>query len=187
MKKLVRCKACGYIIEEGKLGDKCPACGAPKAAFLPYTDPISQGRRKTLSMDLHPIAVHFPTSFGVTIFVLSIAVLFFSGSPRLLLTSTIQLLALFIPLVLILAAIVGFLDGKVRFHKIKNSKILKRKILYASAFLLVSIALAITVWIGGLDQTAFIMLTTFLAALAVGFSTLLGLLGKSILDAAFPG
>ena len=35
MKKYVRCKACGYIMEEGKVGDRCPACGAPRAALVP--------------------------------------------------------------------------------------------------------------------------------------------------------
>ena len=29
MTKMVRCKSCGYLMPEGKLKDKCPACGVP--------------------------------------------------------------------------------------------------------------------------------------------------------------
>ena len=82
MKTMIRCKACGYIMEGGKLGDKCPACGAPKTAFEPYTDPMAAPRRKMLNLQLHPIAVHFPITFAVAAFVFSLAILFLSGEAQ---------------------------------------------------------------------------------------------------------
>ena len=39
---LVRCRACGFIMEEEKLGDVCPACGIPRKAFEPYKETMSK-------------------------------------------------------------------------------------------------------------------------------------------------
>jgi uncharacterized membrane protein len=187
MKKMVRCKACGYIMEEGKLEDKCPACGAPKTAFMPYVDAMSAPRRNLLKLDLHPMAVHFPVSFAVAVLVFSIAIVFFSGEAQTLLINTTKIVVLFIPVVIIIAGVVGFMDGKVRFRKIKNSKILQRKILYASILLIVSSVLAVIVWISGFVTIIFTLVAILLAALAVGLVVVLSLLGTSITEAAFPG
>jgi hypothetical protein len=187
VKKMVRCKACGYILEEGKLGDKCPACGAPRAAFLPFVDPVAEPRRRLLNFHLHPIAVHFPTSFIVAVFVFSFAILFLSGEGQSLLISTTKIMSLFIPAMVVLSGVVGFVDGKVRFRKIKNSAILKRKIVYASLLLVVSIILTVLIWTQGFDRTIFKSLDVLLAALALGFIVVLSLWGMSIKEAAFPG
>ncbi len=187
MKKLIRCKACGYIMEEGKLGDKCPACGAPKTAFMPYVDTMGARRRNILKLDLHPIAVHFPISFSVAVLVFSIAIFFLAGDARTFLINTNRILVLLIPVMVIIAGTVGYIDGKVRFRKLGNSQILKRKILYASIFLAASIALAVVVWVSGLENPAYIAASVVLAALALGMIIILSLLGTSILEAAFPG
>jgi uncharacterized membrane protein len=187
MKNMVRCKACGYVMEERKLGDKCPACGAPKSSFSLYADPMSARRRRLLGFHLHPIAVHFPTALAVAVLVFAIAAPLFSGDPKSLLVSTVKVLVLFIPLVVIIAGLVGFVDGKVRFRKIKNSLILKRKIVYASVLLFVSLVMAITVWIGGFDNNLLAWLAVLLAAVAVVLCAALALLGMSITEAAFPG
>jgi uncharacterized membrane protein len=187
VKKMVRCKACGYIIEEGKLGEKCPACGAPRTAFIPYVDTMSAARRNLLKLDLHPIAVHFPVSFTVAMLVFSIPIFFLSGDAQTLLVNTTKILGLLTPAMVIIAGIVGYLDGKARFRKIKNSQILKRKILYASIFGAASLALAVVVWIFGFDRIIFNSIATILAALSLGMVILLSLLGTSITEAAFPG
>jgi uncharacterized membrane protein len=187
MKKLVRCKACGYIMEEGKLGDKCPACGAPKAAFMPYVDTMGARRRNILKLDLHPIAVHFPVSFSVAVLVFSIAIFFLTGDARTFLINTNKVLVLLIPVMVIIAGTAGFIDGKVRFRKVGNSQILRRKILYAGIFLTASIALAVMVWVFGFGSPAFTAASVVLAAIASGMIVILSLLGTSILDAAFPG
>lgn len=187
MKKLVRCKACGYIMEEGKLGDKCPACGAPKTAFMPYVDPISPSRRNWLKLDFHPIAVHFPVSFAVAVLVFSITILFLSGDAFTLLANTLKILVLLLPILVIIASVVGYLDGKTRFRKLKNSLILQRKIVYASIFLADVIVLAVIVWVYSLNMVLLNVVTIVLAATALGMIVMLSLLGTSIIEAAFPG
>ncbi len=187
MKKLVRCKVCGYIMEEGKLGDKCPACGAPRASFMPFTDTISESRRNTLKLDLHPVAVHFPVSFTVAALVFSVGATFLPGEAKSLVVSTAKIIALFLPIVVILAGAVGYIDGKVRFRKIKNSLVLKRKILYASLFLVFALALALVTWIFGVDTILPDVIVIVLAAICLGLVIKLSLLGTSITEAAFPG
>lgn len=187
MKKLVRCKACGYIMEEGKLGDKCPACGAPKTAFMPYVDPMSPARRNWLILDLHPIAVHFPVSFSVAILVFSIAILFLSGDASVLLINTLKILVLLLPFLVIISGVAGYLDGKTRFRKLKNSLILQRKIVYASIFFADAIVLAVIVWVYGLNTVLLNAVAIVLAAIALWMIVMLSLLGTSIMEAAFPG
>lgn len=186
MKKLVRCKACGYIMEEGKLGDKCPACGAPKTAFMPFVDPMSPSRRNLLKIDLHPSAVHFPVSLTSAVLVFCIAIAFLSGNARILLVDTTKILVLLVPIMVIIAGIMGFVDGKVRFRKVKNSMILRRKILYASILFVVVTAIAVIIWVFGFSMVVNAV-AAVLAAIALGLIIVLALLGTSINEAAFPG
>ena len=187
MKKLVRCKACGYIMLESKLKDKCPACGVPSQMFEPYTDPMSERRRRILDLDLHPIAVHFPISFAVAVLVFTIASIFFGGPVQGFLISTTKLLTVFLPLVVALAFVVGVIDGRLRFRKLNHSQILKKKILYASLFLIVSLGLTLSLWLGGLGTVLLNSIAIVLSAASVGFAVVLSLLGTQILNAAFPG
>ncbi len=182
--KLVRCKACGFVMAEGMLGDRCPACGAPRTAFQPYVDPVGESRRKILRFHLHPIAVHFPTTLSVAILVFGAGALAFSGRAGELLASTTKILGIFFPAVVLMAGAIGFWDGRMRFRKIKNSKILKTKLVYAIALFVVALAIAVTVWPSGV---AFQVITIVLAAGTVVCSIFLGLLGMSLDDAAFPG
>ena len=174
-------------MKEGKLKDRCPACGAPKTAFEPYTDPMAERRRKILNLHLHPIAVHFPTTFAVASFVFLLATLFFSEPGRTLLVSTTRILVLFIPLLVIVTFLAGLVDGRIRFRKITNSQILKRKILYAVLLFFVSLALALIIWIFGFNSLVTTLISILLGAIAVFLSYLLGLMGMSITGAAFPG
>jgi rubredoxin/uncharacterized membrane protein len=186
VKRYVRCKACGYIMEEGKLADRCPACGAPKSAFMPYTDPLSTRRRNLLKLDLHPVAVHFPVSLTAAILVFVIAVAFLSDTARSMLVDTTKILLLLVPVLVIAAGVIGFIDGRVRFRKIKNSMILKRKIVYASLLFVVLTAQTVIVWIFGFTGII-TAVSIVLGAVAIGLIVLLSRLGVSIMDSAFPG
>jgi O-antigen/teichoic acid export membrane protein/rubredoxin len=187
MKKLIRCKACGYIMLEGKLKDKCPACGVPRDMFEPYTDPMAESRRRILDFHLHPIAVHFPTSFAVAVLVFSVAIFFFSGPIEELLISTTKVMALFLPLLVLIAFLVGLVDGKIRFRRLVHSHILKTKMLWGSLFFVIAIAFALVVWLGGFGSVVLTSIAAVLAAAAVGCSVVLALLGMQILNSAFPG
>jgi uncharacterized membrane protein len=187
MKKMVRCKACGYIMEEGKLGDKCPACGALRSVFEPYIDPMGEKRRRILNLDLHPMAVHFPTAFSVAILVFAIGLTFLTGQAGQLLLSTIAILSLFLPLVVAVAFLVGLLDGTTRFRHVKNSRILQAKIVVAAIYFLLSAAMATLVWLNIYEGPAFAVSIIVLSAGCVACTVILSLLGTSILNAAFPG
>jgi uncharacterized membrane protein/rubredoxin len=187
VKKLVKCKACGYIIAEEKLGDKCPACGVPRQMFESYTDPVGESRRSILNMDLHPIAVHFPTAFAVAVLVFSISIFFFSGQIREILICTIKLIALLLPLLVLIAFLAGLLDGKTRFRRLGHSQILKSKMFYGIFFFIFSVALALVVWLKGFDSVVLTWVVVLLAAAGVGCNVVLALLGTKILNAVLPG
>ena len=187
MEKLVRCKSCGYIMPEASLKDKCPACGVPRDMFEPYTDPMSESRRRILDLHLHPIAVHFPTAFAVAVLVFSIAIFFFSGPVEELLISTIKVMVLFLPLVVLIAFLVGLVDGKIRFRRLGRSHILRTKILFGSLFFAFAVSLAVVVWLGGFGSVILTSIAVILSAAAVACSVVLALLGMRILNAAFPG
>jgi uncharacterized membrane protein/rubredoxin len=187
VEKLVRCKSCGYIMREAKLRDKCPACGVPREMFEPYTDPMAESRRRILDFHLHPIAVHFPTSFAVAVLVFTIATFFFSGPVEQFLICTTQVMALFLPLLVLIAFLAGLLDGKTRFRRLDRSHILKSKMLYGSIFFVLAVGLALLVWLGGLGSVTLICIAVTLAAGGVACSVVLALLGMQILNSAFPG
>jgi hypothetical protein len=187
VKVMVRCKACGFIMQASKLGDKCPACGAPKTAFEPYTNPVGETRARWLGIDLHPVAVHFPTSFAVSILILLIVSVFVTGGAKDLFISTAKIITAVLPVFVVAAILLGLLDGKIRFRKIKNSAILKKKIVYGSTFFIFSLGLGIIIWFSGFDGIFNTVVSLILVAGMVAFSTILGLLGTSIRNAAFPG
>ncbi len=184
---MVRCKVCGYITREGKLKDKCPACGAPRTAFEPYTDTMSPARRRILDLQLHPIATHFPITLVVAVFLFSLAVPFFTAESRELLVDTTKILALLTPVVTAITFAVGWLDGRIRFHKIKISRILKRKVLLAAILLVISLAVTLIVWLTGFDTAAIEIVVILLGAANLVVVFLLGLLGTSINQSAFAG
>jgi uncharacterized membrane protein len=187
MKKLVRCKSCGYIMPEGSLKDKCPACGVPSRMFEPYDDPMSESRRRILSFDLHPIAVHFTVSFAVAILVFLVATLFFRGSAQGFLICTAKVMSLLLPVLVLIAFLLGLLDGRTRFRQLKRSQILKKKIIYGSIFLIFSIGLALFLWLVGMGSAFLTSIALVLSVVTVGCTVMLSLLGVQILNAALPG
>ena len=120
MTSLLRCRVCGFIIKEGKLGDRCPACGVPRTAFESYDDKITEKRRKLLDMDIHPVVVHFPQAFSVFILFLTIFTLIFPNFLRAEILCSIPILAIFLPLVTAAAIFSGAFDGKTRFKKLNR-------------------------------------------------------------------
>jgi len=175
------------MMPAGKLGDRCPACGAPKTAFEPYTSPIGEKRLKILNLDLHPIAVHFPTAFTYALLALLIISLFLYGQAQAVFNGAIKVIALFLPLLVIATFILGWMDGVTRFRRIRNSRILKTKILYGSLLFVFSVALLLVNWVIPATVLTAAVISIVLAVGAAIFAFLLGLLGTSITNAAFPG
>jgi uncharacterized membrane protein len=187
MTPLVRCKVCGFVTTEGRLNDKCPACGAPRSAFEPFADRISWKRRRFLNLNIHPIAVHFPQAFASFLLVLIIAPLLFGGTLRDLFFSTAKVLSLFLPLLVAASMLVGYFDAKSRLKKIRRSPILVKKVIYSSLFLVFSVALALLIWLKGLYTPGIIAGEIILALGTFIFSFLLGFLGSQLISTAMPG
>ena len=187
MSNLVRCKACGYVMAEEKLGEVCPACGALRKVFEPYVDPVAPERRRRLDLDLHPILVHFPVAFSTSLVVLAVLPLILAGQARELFIATTKIVALFTPILGGVAGLAGLFDGRTRFRKLTRSPYLRRKILYGILFHVFAAALAVLVWVGWPDNRVLAAVVIAVALIAFVFSFLLGRLGKHLLTAIFPG
>ena len=183
----VRCKSCGYVMEASKLGDLCPACGVKRIMFEPDTDRISEKRRAVLNSHIHPIIVHFPQAFSVTILVAAAAVLIVGiGRLQSDILGTLRVLMVAMPFVVIAGLFSGLFDGKIRFRKV-TTPILRVKIAVGIAlFVLANIGATISI------TTLFGPATMRIVAVALGLSytictAVLGKLGAGLTSAKFPG
>jgi len=186
MANLVRCKACGFITDQGKIGDICPACGVPAKMFEPYTHPVSLKRRRILDLHTHPVMVHFPQAFALTLFLLSFFAFFVPINLQESFFSTIKVLSALLPFFVMLAIATGLMDGKLRFRKV-TTPLLKKKISLSLVFFITAIALATLALSGQLlifsTHITFLLLTIIVSVCGA----LLGLIGGKLLDAKFPG
>jgi uncharacterized membrane protein len=173
-------------MEKSKLRDKCPACGVAAKMFEPYTEKISPKRKLILSLDLHPILVHFPQAFIISIFTLSLIALAAQGSLRATIASAITVLGVALPFVVAGAFVAGLIDGKVRFRRV-TTPILKQKMALGALFFLFSCGILAAVLLQHMAASAPIIIVALLSLPALGCATLLGLLGTSILNSKFPG
>ena len=186
MKEYVICKACGFVMEKAKLKDKCPACGVLAKMFEPSTERLSDKRRFLLSLDMHPVMVHFPQAFTASILVLALLSLFVKGTLQQHFFSTILVLAFCLPFTVLLTCASGLFDGQIRFRKV-TTPLLQQKIVWGLAFLLLSlVVLALTQWYP-LNSPAVIYGVIILTAVCLGCGTILALYGVSLLNAKFPG
>ncbi|HLN54488.1 MAG TPA: hypothetical protein VK207_00775 [Bacteroidales bacterium] len=181
MKELVRCKACGYVMEAGKLKDVCPACGLSAKVFEPYRERVAVNRLTMLSFDLHPIAIHLSQTFVFLIPFMIILLTLFPDFNYHLFSHVLQFSVYVFPLTLIAAVATGVLDGLYRFKSLKPP-LLKQKIFFSSAI----IVLAFTLFFIAKDGDYGIV--TFLLSLGcLFFAVRLGLLGKKLLNVILPG
>lgn len=183
---MVICKSCGFVMDASKLHDRCPACGVLAKMFVPFTDPVSAKRRFILSLDLHPITVHFPVAFSGFLLLLSIIIFFVPDVVRLHITSAISLLGLTLPFTVILAFIMGLIDAKIRFRRL-NTPLLFKKMIAGTLLFLFSLAIFIVILLSPglpLQSVGFICV---LSAACIFCASLLGIWGTSLLNARFPG
>ncbi len=181
----VRCKACGFIIDEKKLGDKCPACGVPRSAFEPHRENISPRRKMILGMNLHPIAVHFPQAFAAIIppfILLGVAVNPTLGHDLLI---TVRIASLLMPLSVAAAFLCGLIDGKTRFKRL-TTPYLVRKISAASLLLVLSTAMGIIALVYGTEYPGRLFLL-FLSLGCIACEIFLAEIGKNLMNAKLPG
>lgn len=184
MKKYVKCKVCGFIMEEDELKDVCPACGVPKSAFIEFKDIVSSKRRRILNLHIHPISVHFSESIAVLSIPLFIIALITSGALNNYILFTLKTLSVLLPFSVVLAFLTGIYDGKVRFKKL-SPPYLKLKIYIGTILLLSSI---ITPFLLFSTLTTLIKVLLFiLLILNLLCSSILGKLGGRLIDSVMPG
>lgn len=182
----VTCKACGYVMKKKKLKDKCPACGVPAKMFRPFDDKLKPRRRFLLNLDAHPIAVHLPIAFtSVAVFAL-IARIFFSGEARNYLDNTVTVMIYSLPALTVAAIAAGLFDARIRFRR-WTTEILLKKSAYSLAFLILSITAFFVLLTNSLDSAVTVYTLLGLFLILFGLAVILGLLGKGLLNAKFPG
>ena len=186
MAELLRCKSCGYVIEAGKVGEVCPACGVPRRMMEAWKDPVSERRRMFLWLDLHPIVDHFSVGFSASAFVLSLIVL---AVPDLYPRTVSDILRGFLgvlPLAVIASFLTGIFDARVRFRK-STTPMLNSKKLYGLALFLLSTGAAVIAFTAG-PYTAWARpVDAVLLAVGVVCAVRLGRIGQGLLQAIFPG
>jgi hypothetical protein len=186
MANLIRCKACGYVTKEGNIKDVCPACGVPAKMFEPYTDPLSEKRRRIIDLHSHPIIVHFPQAFALTLFILAILLFIAPSQIKDALCYTMKVLSLFLPFFVVLSFLTGLLDGKTRFRKV-TTPFLKKKIIIGLIFFISSIALAALAFTKQFPSPPILGYFTLLTIIAAGCTVSLGFIGGRLAEAKFPG
>jgi len=185
IKTYVRCKACGFVIEQSRLKDVCPACGVKRAMFIPDTEKISEKRRMILDAHIHPVIVHFPQAFAASLFALCLVHVVMPGFLASHIWVTIQVVAACLPVVGIAAFVSGLCDGTVRFRKL-TAPLLRLKIACGSAFAICAVLLCVAVFAGFPGFAGGIALVV-LSAGCVGTSAVLGKVGSSLAHARFGG
>lgn len=181
----LRCKACGFILIGDRLGDVCPACGAPKQVFEEYQLDISEKRKKILDLHIHPIMVHFPQAISILILLFSGLLLIFPDFYPTTFYCSIPILAVLLPIFTVFTILTGFFDGKTRFKKL-DTPYLKKKIIFGLIFLSVSIFITIISFFLQTVPEATII-TFILSLIAVGSGGILGLIGGQLVCPAIKG
>lgn len=180
MKNNLRCSVCGYIGEEGRIKEVCPACGAPFESFRSYLYGISEKRLRRLNMHLHPILVHFPQSLAILSFAFVVLIFLTSGEIQTRLLLIEKILSIALPFTIIAAMAAGVFDAKVRLKNVV-SRIRKQKIQLGSFFLVFSgiAAVLINYEVFSVFGKSVIL---FLSFLGVVFGAVLGSKGSSLLS-----
>jgi len=185
MKKFVRCKACGFIMDENHLKDLCPACGLPKTVFEPYTKKISPNRKFIIDQHLHPIGVHFPQVF-IAIIMFMLVLAFWVEDPlraEFLVMAKLSILAL--PFSVLLGFITGVIDGKIRFKKL-TTPLLINKMIVGAILQVLSIAI-FALYLANGFTTANMLVIIILSILSAACGVYLGKAGASMSDSIMAG
>jgi rubredoxin len=185
MASLVRCRACGYVMEERKVGRVCPACGLRRSVFQPYEDKISPTRRFLLNFDAHPILVHFPQTFASILPPLVAVNLLFPRFYGQELTGVICFTALVLPLTSLGALASGLFDARLKLKRLGTPALI-RKASIGSSLLLLSGANGLLVAFRGFQSEARIYVLAISLACFV-CAVLLGMMGKRLIPVMMPG
>lgn len=182
MQQMVICKSCGYIMDQGKLGEVCPACGIKAQMFVPHDERISEKRKFLLMLDIHPILVHFTQAYTATILALALLALIAKPAWLASISTVITVLGYALPFTVIAAFAAGLFDGKIRFRKVLTPLLIKKMVL-GSVFFVLTCGLFACVLCNPIP----LAIIAALSAIAMGCASILGFWGVSLLNSRFPG
>ena len=186
MRKLFKCRVCGYVVGRKESPDVCPACGVKGKIFEEYESPISKKRRIALELNIHSVMVHLPIAFVSSMFLISVLRIIGFINDRSVFMGMLRAIVLILPFVAIFATIAGMLDGKLRFKRI-NTPHLKKKLVLACFFILVSISLFVIQYFLDLDRSTYNIVVLIYSIALLGIATPLGLIGGRLLDSKVRG
>ena len=188
MKELVRCKACGYVMEKSALGEVCPACGVKAQMFEPFEEKVTGLRHLLLELDIHPITVHLPETLAALLLLFTLVFpLIPANLQAQFLWPTAQILSWLFPLSVAAGFVTGLWDAKVRYRKV-TTPILVRKIGLGVLLFLTSIAQAVLVSVGpGFQSFGLWLGYLIVSAISLGLGSILGKIGVKLIHGAMPG
>jgi hypothetical protein len=117
MSALLRCRACGYVMNESNKSQVCPACGVKRAAFEPYKETVSSRRLFILNQHLHGIAVNFPQSLVALLF-LSLVMGTLCMSLEEPFSVIVRAIGTIFPFAVAGGIVTGMIDGRIRFRRL---------------------------------------------------------------------
>ncbi len=190
-KKLIRCRACGYIMTEGS-HHTCPACGVGEKMFEPWDDKVPVNRRKVLDLHIHPIIVHAPQALGFLMLFISAVFLVINLAWRgnelgMYLLTTLKVLAVLLPVFVIGGFLSGLLDGWYRYKSVTTPLLVKKMVVGCAFFVVAGLMLVLVFQESFPSSTGLQLLFVLANLVAFGCTAILGLWGASLVGAVMPG
>jgi DNA-directed RNA polymerase subunit RPC12/RpoP len=186
MKKLYRCKVCGYILERKDAPGVCPACGVKGKIFEEYESPISQKRRKILDLHMHQIMVNLPVAFVASMSLVSFLRIIGIVREESVFMGMLKSIVFFLPFSVIFAASAGIFDGKLRFKRIATPH-LKKKLALAGLFFLVSALIFVIQYFLDLSPSTYNVVVLICSAVLLSIAGALGLIGGRLIETKVRG
>lgn len=184
MATYIRCRACGYVMDEAHLKDSCPACGLPKTVFEPYTKKIAPRRKFLLDQHFHPIAVHFPQVFLLLAAFMPLLSLVAAEPVRAEFLAIAKWSVLVLPFTVLVGFLTGLFDGQLRFKKVKTPLLLN-KMIAGIIFQVLSIIAFVLYVLNGFDGSLWAIV--ILNLICIPLSIYLGRAGSSMFDSVIAG
>lgn len=186
MKKLYRCKVCGYVLKAKEAPGICPACGFKGKIFEEFESPVSEKRRKILDLHVHPVMVNLPVAFVVSMSLISFLGVIGIIKESSVFAGMLKAMVLILPFSVVFATTAGIYDGKLRFKRVDTPH-LRKKLLLAGLFFLISGSLfAIHVLLDLTLETYNVVVLVYSAVL-LGLAMVLGLIGGRLIESKVRG
>jgi len=179
MRSYIKCAVCGFIGEDSKIKQVCPACGAPLSSFEHFEYGINEKRLSNLSMHLHPMIVHFPFSIATLSFVVLLVIFLMKAGTNEAWILIEKIISILLPFTIIAAMATGLFDAKSRLKDVVG-RLQRQKIKLGTSFLVTACISAILINYEVFSVFGIIAIL-ILSVLGIVFSAMLGKRGASLL------